>query len=203
MDIYHNLITKFGFDYMEELEIRFREDRNPNIFLPLHSVMFAESAYSTFYLKIKEFDEMIFMMEYHPDDDRHVHPLAKNIEDFVRLLLASHRIAILSEVPYQAREQITKRLSRVLTEESEERTAAFRMLAETFHLTPMEDPYGYVRALNDTFDFSKIRYSDDYYEQFDVPNPWLSEEERAQKPFQETVFFSSASHVLTINNKKD
>lgn len=115
MDIYHSLITKFGFDYMEELEIRFREDRNPNIFLPLHSVMFAE----------------------------------------------------------------------------------------TFHLTPMDDPYGYVRALNNTFDFSKIRYSDDYYEQFDVPNPWLSEEERAQKPFQETVFFSSASHVLTIHNKKD
>ena len=38
------------------------------------------------------------------------------------------------------------------------------LLAETFRLTPMEDPFGSCRALQAGFDGSRIVYSDSYYD---------------------------------------
>lgn len=55
-----------------------------------------------------------------------------------------------------------------LKEESACRTAkpkaALEQLAETFSLTPMEDPYSYGKALQLSFDYAQIPYSDEYYE---------------------------------------
>lgn len=42
--------------------------------------------------------------------------------------------------------------------------AALEQLAETFSLTPMEDPYSYVKALRLSFDYAQIPYSDESYE---------------------------------------
>lgn len=37
-------------------------------------------------------------------------------------------------------------------------------LAEAFSLTPMEDPYSYGKALQLSFDYAQIPYSDESYE---------------------------------------
>ena len=37
-------------------------------------------------------------------------------------------------------------------------------LAETFSLTPMEDSYSYVKALQLSFDYAQIPYGDESYE---------------------------------------
>lgn len=185
MSLYRDLLIKIGTQYENLLEIAFKEDTSPTFCAPLNTMIFARSSYSDYYCRIKEFGDMIFMMEFHPQDGHHVHPLAENLEDFMRLLYAVHRIAVLSDVPYQTADNIYSRIEKIIRDESKESSAAFRMLEEMFPYTPMENPYDYVKNLNEHFDFSRIRYPDEYYEMFEIPNPWVS-----QKPDRELVHFS-------------
>jgi serine/threonine-protein kinase len=55
--------------------------------------------------------------------------------------------------------------------ETEEHTEKLRHLAAYYGVTPMDDPYTYIRSLQDTFDYNLIPFSDDYYDSCGLPNP--------------------------------
>ena len=50
-------------------------------------------------------------------------------------------------------------------------TEKLRHLAAYYGVTPMDDPYTYIRSLQDTFDYNLIPFSDDYYDSCGIPNP--------------------------------
>ncbi len=55
-----------------------------------------------------------------------------------------------------------------LQDEKEIQTAAQKelltLLEKEFHIAAMDDPFKYVKELQSDFDYSKIQYSDEYYD---------------------------------------
>ena len=83
---------------------------------------------------LPDFGETVFACNPESCADSYVYPLAGSFEDFLRLILACGS----PNPPEQ--------------------------LAETFSLTPMEDPYSYGKALQLSFDYAQIPCSDESYE---------------------------------------
>ena len=70
-----------------------------------------------------------------------------------------------------AGEQFEQHRRRVHEEVLPEQTALVETLRSKFHLEPMDDPYGYVRALQSDFDGSLIVYSGEYYDALGLERP--------------------------------
>jgi len=114
------------------------------------------------YCFIRRFGEMVFAVDPMNDPGNHVYPLARNFEDFLRLLLSCGDAGCIQ----QAHAWDAAAFARYQQENprSEAQTAALDKLAKTFRLTPMPDPLGYIRAVYDEFDRSQIKFRPDYYE---------------------------------------
>ena len=111
---------------------------------------------------IRGFGGMVFSVNPMNAAPEYVHPLAKDFADFLRLLLACGSTAALEqawmwdEVQFEAflRENPpTQEGRRVLAE-----------ISERMKLSPMERPWEYIRKLQSSFDFSRIKYTEDYYD---------------------------------------
>ncbi len=118
------------------------------------------------------FGDMIFIVEPLPLDDIHVRPAAQNFTDFIRVLLAVRFTGILLDIPLRTETEFREGLQIFREQrETEEHTEKLRHLAAYYGVTPMDDPYTYVRNLQNDFDFSKIPFSDEYYELTGKINP--------------------------------
>ena len=93
-----------------------------------------------------------------------MYPLAQNFSDFLRLILACGSANPVEQIAWMSRERFEDHLRAERTIQTEEQKAALEQLQSTFNLTPMEDPFSYVKALQQAFDGSKIQYSDEYYD---------------------------------------
>lgn len=114
------------------------------------------------FCQIPDYGEMIFAvspMEIAPD---FVHPIAKDFTDFLRLLLACGDTAAIEQA-WMWDEAAFTAFCHENTPSSQGR-AALELLAEKLHLTPMEDPYGYLHDLQGNFDSDEIPYTDEYYD---------------------------------------
>lgn len=91
-----------------------------------------------------------------------VHPLARNFEDFLRLLLACGDTAALE----QAHAWDAAQFSAFLRDcpPTPEGRQALAALARAMDLTPMEQPFDYLRAVQGEIDLSRLRFSDAYHE---------------------------------------
>lgn len=111
---------------------------------------------------IPDFGEMVFAvspMNCAPD---FVHPIAKDFTDFLRLLLSCKDTAALEQVWMWNEAQFTAFVAEIpLTEEV---CDVLDALTEKLHLTPMKDPYRYLHDLQTSFDYSKIPFTEEYYE---------------------------------------
>lgn len=114
------------------------------------------------FCQILDYGEMIFAvspMEIAPD---FVHPIAKDFTDFLRLLLACGDTAAIEQAWMWDEAAFTAFCHE--NTPSPQGHAALKLLAEKLHLTPMEDPYGYLHNLQCTFAYDKIPYTDEYYD---------------------------------------
>lgn len=102
-----------------------------------------------------------------------VHPVAKSFEDFLCLLLACGDAAAIEQAWMWNRGEFDGFLETYPP--NDEQRAALDKLADKLSLTPMEDPYGYIKGVQSPFDYGKIPYSEEYYDL--VPN-----EPEAQEP---------------------
>lgn len=55
--------------------------------------------------------------------------------------------------------------------ETAEAIKQLRSLAEYYDAAPIDDLYTRIRSIQDTFDYSLIPFSDEYYETAGIPNP--------------------------------
>lgn len=119
------------------------------------------------YCFIDGYDEMVFASN--PEnygDDGQVYPLARNFEDFLRLVVACGSANPVEQIIHMTREGFENHLH---TEwkydfDIKEREAVLDTIRKELGITPMEDPYTYVKEVQKDFDDSKIIYSDAYYE---------------------------------------
>lgn len=96
-----------------------------------------------------------------------VRPLARSFEDFLRLLLACGDTAALEQAWMWDEEQFDAFLRE--NPPTPEQRDVLSQIAERLGLTPMERPWAYLREVQSSFDYGKIKYTEDYYDL--VPEP--------------------------------
>lgn len=103
----------------------------------------------------------------------YVHPIAGSFEDLLRMLLSCHSMDALEQCYAWAEDQFKAYLiDYPATEEIIEKQ---KQILDTFHLEPMEDVFGYIKQLQDNYDMSTIRYSEEYYETLGIEQPNFEE----------------------------
>ena len=110
---------------------------------------------------VKGFGEMVFAVNPSNLPGDHVHPLARSFEDFVRLILACGFDAA-EQAWMWNRGEFDAYLETYPP--TPEQRAALDGLRDGLGLTPMEDPYGYIREVQAGFDCGKIPFSKEYYD---------------------------------------
>ena len=117
---------------------------------------------------VKGFGELIFAVNPTYDPGHYVHPVARNFEDFLRLILACHDTAAIEQCWFMDREVFEEFLeTNPLTEEMQ---ACLNAIEKKYKLTPMEDPFAYMHQLQEEFDYDALVYPPEYYEIVDVPS---------------------------------
>lgn len=116
-----------------------------------------------------------------------VHPLARSFEDFLRLILACGFDA--AEQAWMWNRGEFDAFLETYPPTPAQR-AALDALAHGLGLTPMEDPYGYIRKVQSGFDYGKIPYSKEYYDLIPEPGPAGPPERPAWKVYFDGDFSS-------------
>lgn len=111
---------------------------------------------------VKGFGEMVFSVSPANGPGEYVHPLARSFEDFLRLVLACGGVDAIEQAWMWNRGEFDAFLETYPP--NAEQRAALDALAEALSLTPMDDPYGYIKEVQSSFDYGKIPYSEEYYE---------------------------------------
>ena len=135
------------------------------------------------YCFLPEYGEMVFACDPESCADRNVYPLAKNFEDFLRLILACGTADPVEQIVWMDKRRFEEHMEHEEKILTQEQRAAVQQLQREMGLLPMETPFEYVKAIQKDFDESKIQYSDEYYEvtgreapkETDTPNKTLLE----------------------------
>lgn len=111
---------------------------------------------------VKGFGEMVFTVSPMNTRGHYVHPVAKSFEDFLRLVLACGGTAAVEQAWMWNREEFDAFLLEDVP--NPDRQAVLDVLQNKLSLIPMDNPYGYIKAVQSSFDYSKIPYSKEYYD---------------------------------------
>ncbi len=111
---------------------------------------------------IRGFGEMVFAVSPMNTPGNYVYPLAQNFKDFLRLLLACGHTAALEQAWCWDQTQFDEFLWE--NTPTAEQTATLAIIREKLSLTPIERPFAYIKDLQAGFDYSRIRYTEDYYD---------------------------------------
>ena len=114
------------------------------------------------YCFIRGFGEVVFAVSPMNTAPDFVHPLAENFTDFLRLLLACGDAAVLEQAWMWEKVQFESYLEENPVTENQKETLA--EIAEKMKLTAIEKPWEYIKSLQSSFDYSKIKYTEEYYD---------------------------------------
>lgn len=117
---------------------------------------------------VEGFGEMVFAVSPENLPGEYVHPLARSFEDFLRLILACGLDAA-EQAWMWNRGEFDAFLETYPPTEGQR--AVLDALAQALALAPMDDPYGYIRAVQDEFDYTALKFSEEYYELVGDPEP--------------------------------
>ena len=133
---------------------------------------------------VKCFGEMVFAVNPSNLPGDYVHPLARSFEDFLRLILGCGLDA--AEQAWMWNRGEFDGFMETYPPTPEQR-AALDALRDGLKLAPMEDPYGYIKEVQSSFDYGKIPYSKEYYDLL----PDEPEAEGPLEPPEWKVYFSN------------
>ena len=140
------------------------------------------------YCFIKGYREMVFAVNPETCADKYVYPLAANFKEFLRLILACGSTTAVEQIIGWSKEQFEDFLHSDDNKVFPEQAEVLKIVAEELKLQPMEEPYEYVKAVQELFDDGKIKYSNEYYDVLGLERPDGSESEQQLMAFEEVVF---------------
>ncbi len=126
---------------------------------------------SILYCFIEGYGRMVFAANPESCADRNVYPLAASFADFMRLILACGTANPAEQIIWMSRKQFEQHLREERELQTPWQKELLDFLERELALTPMEDPFNYVKALQAEFDGSKIRYSAEYYDILGIEPP--------------------------------
>ena len=118
------------------------------------------------YIFIKGFDEMVFAVNPDTVCDYYVYPLATNFSDFLSLVLATKGTNTLQQIIQWDKQQYMDFSS----SPDEVEYASSKKVIEALEairsigVLPMENPLKYVKKIQNSFQYSKIVFSDEFYD---------------------------------------
>ena len=90
----------------------------------------------------------------------------KSFRDFLRLLLALHDAAAIEQAWQWNAAQLEEFEQKHPS--SDEQLAALDKIVFTFHLRPMAEPWKYIHTVQSGFDYGKLRFSEEFYDDDDT-----------------------------------
>lgn len=123
------------------------------------------------YCFIKGFGEMVFAVNPDSGVESYVYPLAKNFEDFLRLILACGSTTAVEQIILWNKEKFEHFLHSKNNPIAPEQREVLDKIQAELNLTPMENPFEYVKEVQAQFDDRKIRFTDEYYNVLGVERP--------------------------------
>ena len=148
---------------LSSVGVEFREDNAPYFCTPKGASIFGWAGVDGIHFCfIRGFGSMVFAISPMNCPGEYVHPVAKNFDDFLRLLLVCDGDAAIEQCWQWSQEHFDKFMGEqeVLPETKE----AAMHLMELTGLEPMELPYKYIRDLQKSFNYKSIPFSEEYYE---------------------------------------
>lgn len=116
------------------------------------------------YCFIEGYGEMVFAANPESCADTNVYPLADDFKDFMRLVLACGSANPVEQIIWMNKAQFEQHIEDERKIQTDKQKFLLDILAKKLELTPMENPFEYVKSIQSDFDDSKIKYSDEYYD---------------------------------------
>jgi len=109
---------------------------------------------------IKGFGEMVFAVSPMNTPGDYVHPIAKDFSDFLSLLIACGDTTALEQVHRWKQEEFDSFLED--NPINLDQVSVLENISEKLGLQAMEDPFKYIKELQSNFDYSKVKFTEDY-----------------------------------------
>lgn len=116
------------------------------------------------YCFIESYGDMVFASNPETCADSCVYPLARNFEDFLRMILFCGSANPIEQIVWMDKERFLQHLREEEAIRSDEQKAVLQRIEKELEISPIANPYEYVKELQSHFDSSGITYSDEYYD---------------------------------------
>ena len=151
---------------LSSLGVERRTDNEPYFCTPKGASVFGWTGVDGIHFCfVRGFGGMVFAVSPANTFPNYVHPLAKNFADFLQLLLACGDVAALEQAWMWDKAQFETFLQDNPPTQEQQETLA--LVATKLKLMPMERPWAYIKELQASFDYSKIKYTKEYYDVVD------------------------------------
>ena len=130
---------------------------------------------SIHYCFIRGYRDMVFAVNPETCVEKYVYPLAMNFTDFLRLILACGSTTAIEQIIGWSKDQFEEFLHSDDNAMLPEQKSVLDKIRIELKLTPMGNPYEYVKTVQEQHDDSKIKFSNDYYDTLGLERPDGSE----------------------------
>ena len=127
------------------------------------------------YCTVRALGETIFAVSPMNLPGNYVHPIARNLEDFLRLLLACLDLNLIEQAWMWDEEQLTEQIEEVRNSEYFD-SSPLDAIREKCGLEPMENPFEYLYRLQRSFNYGDIPFTKEYYETVEESSEWTPPE---------------------------
>ena len=140
------------------------EDNAPYFCTPVGAQIIGWECGGIHYCFIDGFDEMVFAVNPMPALDKFAVPVARSFEDFLRLILYCKHTSVIEQISWMDRAGFENLLKTNEENFFQEQVDALKAIEDTFSFQPITDAFSYVKNLQENFDYSKISFSEEYYD---------------------------------------
>lgn len=162
MDITFQKLLSLGLD-LERVGLMQREDNEGYFCTPRDAFLLGWAGVDGIhYCQVTGLGETVFVVDPMAGDDP-VHPIAHNVTDMLRLLLACGDMAAPAQAHMFDSKQSFGEFLIKCRPDSETREV-LEAIGRGLGITPMPLPYKYLKELQDSFDMGAVPYTEEYYE---------------------------------------
>ena len=119
---------------------------------------------SIMYCFIEGYGETVFASNPESCADIYVYPLARSFYDFISLILACGSVNPVEQIVWMNKHQFEQHLHDEKEIQTTEQKELLSFLEKELHIAAMENVFEYVKEFQSDFDYSKIQFSDEYYD---------------------------------------